>query len=606
MTSPAFDLGWQGIRKRHPPPQLGVKAPHKYEAWLTELFPQHVRYPFADRHHAFWQWVWSIRRNQPAQPFVGIWPRGGGKTTSAELATTALGVTGARKYALYVRMTQDRADDAVTNIATLLESDAVAKYHPQHANRMVSKFGSSRGWRRNRLRTAGGFTVDAIGLDVAARGVKIDEQRPDLIIFDDIDDKLDTAATTARKRELLTTSILPAGSEDVAVLAIQNLIIAHGIFTQLSDGRADFLADRIVSGPFPAIEGLEWTWEIDPQTKVRVPYITAGRATWEGQNLEKCQREIERVGPSAFLKEYQHQVKDHAEGIALRFNMDRHTWAMATPEEDLAECRRLVRMGRVFGGIDFGAWRFAFTLWAVDRNGVPYCLAEYFSQKASLGARAQAINTVCRELGVFELPRSIPIWGDAANPQDIMELNLAWERSKSRLRVLAVMMENKSRRVSVERLNDLLDRNAFRVRRSIGAGTRWSLGMNAGSSGTEMQGSRLLWEIENWSYPIPKEGEAQEQDPDDDTADGADAIASMRYAIMSWWTAAQAELKPGIVRPHENVDSGVDLGSGKPHDPRAEAHRDRLLEQFDREQRALRATQGKRSMRGRATRTVGL
>jgi len=38
----------------------------------------------------------------------------------------------------------------------------------------------SKGWRRNRLRTASGFTIVAIGLDTAARGVKLDEDRPDL------------------------------------------------------------------------------------------------------------------------------------------------------------------------------------------------------------------------------------------------------------------------------------------------------------------------------------------------------------------------------------------------------------------------------------------
>jgi hypothetical protein len=49
----------------------------------------------------------------------------------------------------------------------------------------------------------------------------------------------------------------------------------------------------------------------------------------------------------------------------------------------------------------------------------------------------------------------------------------------------------------------------------------------------------LMWEIQNWAYPKPADGKAQKQDPDDNTADGADAIASTRYAIMSWWRAAK-------------------------------------------------------------------
>jgi hypothetical protein len=600
MTAPVLDLGWAGIRKRYPPPSPNVSAPQQYTAWLRELFPQHVRYPFAPRHHEFWQWVWAIRRTSLARPFVGIWPRGGAKTTSAELATTALGVTGARRYALYVRMTQDRADDAVMNIAELLESEAVTKFYPAHANRLLSKFGSSRGWRRNRVRTAGGFTVDAIGLDTAARGVKIEEQRPDLIILDDIDDKLDTIATTARKKDIITTSILPAGAENVAILAIQNLIIAHGLFTQLVDGRADFLADRIVSGPFPAIENLQWEWSTDPETQTRIPIITGGTATWVGQDVEKCERLMGTIGPSAFLKECQHQVKDRAEGAVLRFDTSRHTADLT-----LEECRKLVKLGRVFGGIDFGAWRFAFTLWAVDRTGVPYALAEYFSQRDGLAVRAEAIHNLCDTFGVFDLPKAIQIWGDAANPQDILELNIAWHKAKSPLRVVGVLNENKSRKVSVDRLNNLLDKNAFQVRSTIGDGHRWQLGMNAGSSGTEMRGSRLLWEIDNWSYPIPKAGEAQEQDPDDDTADGSDAIASMRYAIMSWWSPANTDKS---IAKSENLDAGVDFSSGKAKNPRQELHRDRTMERFEKEQQAIRqANHGhKRSMRNRAMRTVAL
>jgi hypothetical protein len=129
----------------------------------------------------------------------------------------ALGVRGKRKYVLYVRETQEQADKSVANVAALLESKAVASYYPEHGDRMVSKFGASRGWRRNRLRTSGGFTVDAIGLDTAARGVKVEEQRPDLIILDDIDDKHDSAGATARKIKTITTSILPAGSSNAAI-----------------------------------------------------------------------------------------------------------------------------------------------------------------------------------------------------------------------------------------------------------------------------------------------------------------------------------------------------------------------------------------------------
>ena len=56
-----------------------------------------------------------------------------------------------------------------------------------------------RDWRRNRLRTASGLTVDSLGLDTGARGMKIEDARPDIIIFDDVDELHDTLAITTKK-----------------------------------------------------------------------------------------------------------------------------------------------------------------------------------------------------------------------------------------------------------------------------------------------------------------------------------------------------------------------------------------------------------------------
>jgi hypothetical protein len=517
-----------------------VVPPTDWQAWLPAMFPASVS-TFATRHAEFWRWVWSITPDDSPDPFIAVWPRGGGKSTSAELACAALGLRGTRKYGLYLRDTQERADDSVSNIAALLEQDTVAQSYPRHAERLMGKFGASKGWRRNRLRTAGGFTVDAIGLDTAARGVKIEDQRPDFIVFDDLDGKLDTAATTARKIATLTTSILPAGATNVAILGIQNLIIPDGIFTRLVDGRADFLARRIISGPYPAVVDLETREEVDPASGVRRHTIVGGTASWEGQNLDVCAKNIDEWGLSAFLKEAQHDVQGKREGVALTFN-DSHRHPVT--EEEVA---RMVRLGRLFGGIDFGAWRFAFTLWAVDEFGVPVRIDEHFSQRRTLTERAGALHQLCATYGI----KRLTIWGDAANPTDIMELNSAWSRAGSGLRVVAVEMENKIRVTSVDRLNRLLGTNAIRFRHLPAEAHTWRLGMNAASEGVEMQGSRLEWEMQHWAYPIPKEGNAQSQDPDDHTADGADMIASMRYAIMSWWKAPN--LPKALVDPFDPI-----------------------------------------------------
>lgn len=280
------------------------RTPRTWEAWLEAHFGRFVSRGFADHHREFWRHIWGIERDNDPAAFVGIWARGGAKSSSAELGVAALGLRKKRRYCLYVRDTQDRADDSVgTNISGLLEHAGVEK--------LVGKHGNSKGWRRNRVRTADGFTADALGLDVAARGVKLEDQRPDLIVFDDIDGRHDSARITKKKLETITDSILPAGTDNVAVIFIQNLIIPDGIAARLADGRADFLSRRVVSGPHPAMRDLKTEKQPHPDDPERLQdVIVSGSPVWQGQDRDACQRLIDRIGLSAFIRECQHQVKE--------------------------------------------------------------------------------------------------------------------------------------------------------------------------------------------------------------------------------------------------------------------------------------------------------
>lgn len=299
--------------------------------WLRTMFPSYCEAPFAAHHDELWAWVWRLEAGvRPAVAKVCVWPRGGAKSTSAEMAVAAVGARRARRYVLYVCDTQDQADDHVTNIASLLESGTVARWYPALGQRRVGKYGNARGWRRNRLVTDDGLVVDAIGLDTAARGIKFEQDRPDLIVLDDIDAEGDTADATATKVERITKKLLPAGSTALGVLAIQNLVVPDGVFAQLVDGRADWLANRSLSGPVPAVEGLVTEQQAQPDGSTR-HVIVAGVATWEGQDLATCQAQIDDWGISSFLSEAQHEVSAPAGGMYDRVTFQ-HCAADAVPD----------------------------------------------------------------------------------------------------------------------------------------------------------------------------------------------------------------------------------------------------------------------------------
>lgn len=302
-----------------------------------QLFGKYFWFPFSPPHAELWEWENAIDAKSSPRPFVAIWPRGRGKSTTTEAVVADLAIRKVRTYCLYVCSTQDQADKHVATIARMLESDDVAEYAPTIGTPQVSQNGN-RSWNRKLVTTATGFTVEAIGLDKAVRGQKIDWARPDLIVFDDIDEAEDSEDTVTKKERTMTGSIIPAGATNCAVLFVQNLIHSKSIAQKLSKSpnegdAAKYLMERFVSGPYQAVDGLQyeqvqegdlWRWQ-----------ITAGDfSTWEGFGKDICENEINLYGPNAFERESQHDIDGDAEfALLTQADFDR---TRVTTHPDLA------------------------------------------------------------------------------------------------------------------------------------------------------------------------------------------------------------------------------------------------------------------------------
>lgn len=279
---------------------MGSAYNPNWREWLFDNFADVATQGLSPRHERLWEWIEALTPGTQPRARIEVWPRGGAKSSTAELGCARVGVKLSRRFALYVSGTQDQADLHVQSIGALFERAGV--------DRAINKYGSSRGWRRDQLRTANGFNVAAYGLDAAARGVKLDQYRPDLIIFDDVDAQEDSLSTIEKKTRAITTSIIPAGAADCAILFVQNLIHEESIVSQLVDGRADFLLDREVPQVEPAVIGLQ-TEIVEVEDGPNRYRITDGVATWEGQSLEICEKQINSWGRAAFLREAQHEVQ---------------------------------------------------------------------------------------------------------------------------------------------------------------------------------------------------------------------------------------------------------------------------------------------------------
>jgi hypothetical protein len=125
---------------------------------------------------------------------------------------------------------------------------------------------------------------------------------------------------------------LPAGSPDLSVLFVQNLVHYESVAARLAgvaSKEADFLADRETIGPLAALTGFQ-VERIPGTIKWR---ITSGVPIWEGQDLAACQFQIDDWGIRAFRAEAQHE-RTPPEGQAFpEFDRSVHVCApFAIPE----------------------------------------------------------------------------------------------------------------------------------------------------------------------------------------------------------------------------------------------------------------------------------
>lgn len=290
-----------------------------WESWLTSVASRTFTGSFSPFHREFWDWYWARllckRHGQPfpddKSVFFAIWSRGFGKSSHAEWAAIAEGALLGRGYVLYTSSTQAMANQHIQSIAERLESPEIAHYYPALSRPKRGKHGNQAGWRQDFLSTDAGWGCAGFGLDTGIRGGRLGEQRFSLIIPDDVDELHDSPAVVEKKIEILTRSILPAGTKETIVLGAQNLIHRNSIFNRIVSNQISVLANRDISGPHPAVRGLV------TERRGGRDMITGGEATWEHLGIRECQDFIDKSGLQAFLAEYQHDLEAVAQGIVI-------------------------------------------------------------------------------------------------------------------------------------------------------------------------------------------------------------------------------------------------------------------------------------------------
>jgi len=358
-----------------------------WERWLKTLGAQTFTRDFAPIQKRFWDWNWrallKIRKNIPLDPkeTVGFlpWSRETGKSSTVEWACIAEGALLRGGYVIFYSGKQSQAEEHVTSIRDRIESEHVSDLYPWLGKPKLGAHGNKFGWGKEFLMTSGGWAIRPVGADVAIRGGKTLNLRPTLIVVDDLDELGESPVVVEHKEQILTRSILPMGNDKTRVLVPQNPIHPNSVVNRMLTGVSMALSPliRTVFGelnddgsmsprPVPAMRN--FASEVRQGEDGPYSVITQGESNWPGIDTEGWNRTLNRVGPPAFMSEYQHDMTVSQEERVLPEYDDRNlkihviTWSQYEAKYGM---RRIPSDWPCSAGLDIGytgshksAWSF--------------------------------------------------------------------------------------------------------------------------------------------------------------------------------------------------------------------------------------------------------
>lgn len=330
--------------------------------------------------------------------------------------------------------------------------------------------------------------------------------------------------------------------------AIENTCVSPTTNLRLAIGNPDSQADGLhLLALRDSVTAYRASALDHPNVVLRDPDVIAGAVTFESIEQRK---ELYLASPAMYDSRIRGICPPIAQGVALVIKRPEHF--DPRPLENLRQLSEQLEWTHVCG-IDFGWYRFAFLHVVIDHLGRGSCVTEYFSQCE--GARERAL-WIHQRLTAWKAPKSTRIYGDSANPQDIHELNKVLKEIDSPYRVRAVVKAKADRPATVMLLRHLLATSRLRFT-DVGEHDDWREGWSAVNQGIPRKGSRLLWELQRWRYPKVRDDRAQPQDPDDNSADGGDMIAALRYLVLGYWQPGK-EPEEEAAKPSRNVDTSID------------------------------------------------
>ncbi len=294
-----------------------------WQAMYAKLFGADFVDVLAPHHIEAIEWHWMSRlsfltgKHPEYLAYFPIWSRGHMKSSVAErlvvvdaIMSVAFKMPG---YGLFVGRNKDKVQEHVANIEGLLASAPIREMCPALSTPKRTEItNQQRRWTSSFLKTNANYSIQGGTLDSGLAGSRVEETRPSLILFDDIDGREDSPVIAESRFRQLTTEVLPMGQANTLVFWAQNLISRFSTMYRIHKGQARVLTNRKPTEPIPAVRNL--VTESRVVNGIIKDIFVAGEPTWKAWDVQRIQDEIDREGLPSFERECQHSVEESREG----------------------------------------------------------------------------------------------------------------------------------------------------------------------------------------------------------------------------------------------------------------------------------------------------
>lgn len=214
---------------------LGAKS---LEAFAHLYLPAHFKDPPSRMHREVMVGLQEITLARRGARVAVAAPRGHAKSTIVSLACVLWCICYDReKFIILISNTAGQADDLLSHVKAELESNPrLLVDFPRVCEEPGTKPGPPR-WRQDEIITRNGVRICAFGAEKKIRGRRHRQDRPGLIILDDVENE-ELVASQDRREKLLnwfTKAVLKAGDRRTNVVAVGTIMHYGSLLADLVD-----------------------------------------------------------------------------------------------------------------------------------------------------------------------------------------------------------------------------------------------------------------------------------------------------------------------------------------------------------------------------------